>query len=448
MHYDIAVIGCGPAGCVLSTQLGALGFKVALIARPRRFHAVEGLSERTLKGFEFAHLERSLAAVGPRVRRVATWNGERVDANQEWIVDRPRLDAALLADAEGHDVRVFGGTVRRFLRHTKGWQVAWTSTDRKDKSLTAGYLLDARGRASRRAARDWIQGPATFAIARRYQPSLRTAACTSVVTLPTGWLWFANDGESQAVIQLFVSTAVDALPPRREIGSFFDRQVAAVSQGEQWLRELQPLGAVHARDAATARRREVIGDSIAWVGDAAMAIDPLSGNGIYEAVSGALALTAVINTILRRPDQTALAKRFYNEKLEADFRRLARIGRDFYRTETRWHKNAYWRERQVWPDDEPAHAAPLSGAATIAHRAVSDNGFVCERPVVVTPDHPRGVWQVAGIPLVELHALAANNTGEPGAFPAAAAQRFGVPATSVDLALAWLQYRGMLAEQL
>lgn len=442
MESDIAVMGGGPAGCILAANLSKLGFTVALISRPRRFHAIEGLSERALKGLEFAGFEQTTASVGPRVRRVAMWNGERHDANHEWIVDRPAFDAGLLADAVRQGVRLINGTVRGFERRAPGWDVTWTTAGRAQRRLEAAYLVDARGRASRRAATDWVMGPPTFALARRCLSSPSLPPRTAVLTLPNGWLWLADDGESGAVAQLFVSTSVNPLPARPDIDSYFERQLATLDA--DGLLELERVGRVAVRDAATAMRHCAIGDGFACVGDATLAIDPLAGHGIYEAISGALALAPVINTILRDPQRSALAERFYQEKLHTDFWRLARTGREFYRTETRWPRGDFWRERRAWPDDKPAHEAPLSGAPVVERRPVSENGFIRERLVVVTPDHPRGVWQVAGVPLAELQQLAQGQRDRSGVLVQCAADHFKVPPAGVAAALTWLRRRGLL----
>ena len=107
----------------------------------------------------------------------------------------------------------------------------------------------------------------------------------------------------------------------------------------------------------------------------------------------------MINTLLRRPEDRDAADAFYRERVEDTFRRMARIGRDFYRSETRWPDRTFWRARQDWPDDDPAHLKPGDAPVGIAWRSVSAGGFIERQPVVVTADHPRGVWRVAEVPL-------------------------------------------------
>jgi hypothetical protein len=138
------------------------------------------------------------------------------------------------------------------------------------------------------------------------------------------------------------------------------------------------------------------------VGDAAMAVDPLSGNGIFQALSGASVAPAVINTLLREPERAELALRFYEERVRHLFLRFARIGRDFYRAETRWSGRAFWRARAAWPDEEPAHAAAAPRVVGEELRPVVERGFIRERSVLVTSEQPLGVWRVAGAELAPL----------------------------------------------
>lgn len=447
MRSEIAIMGGGPAGSVLAAQLAGLGYTVCLISRTRRVHAVEGLSQRALKGFEFAGFEHTLAAVGPKVRRAAVWNGERHEANHEWIVERSMLDAGLVVDAGHRDVRVLNGTVRHFERTVDGWRVAWTTADRAERHVNAAYLVDARGRGSPRAAEGWVTGPPTFALSRRCRPSADLPSRTLVLTVPDGWIWLAHDsGSGAAVVQLFISTAACPLPPRPDIDAYFERQLAAVAGNAAGWLDLQREDRVEVRDASTAMQPSAIGDGFARAGDAALAIDPLAGHGMYEAISGALALAPVINTVLQRPQHADLAGRFYREKLDTDFWRLARTGRDFYRTETRWPSSDFWRERRAWPDEEPAHRPPLAGEAVVERRPVSENGFIRDRPVVVTPDHPRGVWQVAGVPLAQLRTMAEDHARRPESLVQHAAERLNARPADVDTALAWLRYRGLLPD--
>lgn len=51
------------------------------------------------------------------------------------------------------------------------------------------------------------------------------------------------------------------------------------------------------------------------VGDAALALDPLSSQGVAAALRGAAQAAAVVHTRLRAPEHAALANAFYRDRL-------------------------------------------------------------------------------------------------------------------------------------
>jgi hypothetical protein len=64
--------------------------------------------------------------------------------------------------------------------------------------------------------------------------------------------------------------------------------------------------------------------------------------------------------------------------------------------------------------------------------------------VIVTPDHPRGVWQLDGVELVPLLDHATARRGVRGARLAAEhAEHTARPIAAVESALSWLRYRGL-----
>ena len=146
-----------------------------------------------------------------------------------------------------------------------------------------------------------------------------------------------------------------------------------------------------------------------------MAVDPLSGNGIFQALSSALVAPPVINTLLQYPPDSQLAMEFYRDRVRHTFLRFARLGRDFYRLETRWPGNDFWRQRQLWPDDLPAHGDSAPQLLGLELRPVVAGDRICQRKVAVTSDQPLGIWHVGGVelaPLLELlpSAAAARRT--------------------------------------
>jgi hypothetical protein len=117
---------------------------------------------------------------------------------------------------------------------------------------------------------------------------------------------------------------------------------------------------------------------------------------------------------------------------------------DFYRLEKRWAERPFWAERAAWPDDAPAHPKPQAESPTIARRAVVEDDYVVARDVVITADHPRGVWQVGGVPLVPLMRFLDRRWRAEGELARAAAEHLECAPERVEAALGWLTFRGLL----
>lgn len=442
-NADIAVLGGGPAGAVAAIRLAGLGYRVALLSGPRRLVAYEGLSERALQGLRAAGCRRALQALGPEARRVATWNGETNAANRERIVDRETFDAALRADAAEAGVLVAPARAESLERGAEGWRVDGRLPGGDRLALTTAFLVEARGRGAPGAKVK--RGPATTALTRAFE-GCSLKARTAIASFADGWAWFVALGDGKGLLQIFLSSANEGLPKRSGLGAFFEARRREIPEARGWLEEATPAGPVRARNATSKSAARLVARHFLRVGDAAIAIDPLSGHGMFEAVGSALAAAPVINTLLKRPREADLAKTFYTERAQQGFLRYCRIGRDFYALERRFPERPFWAARRAWPDERPAHEPPFSASPVLVRRPVIEEDYVVEREVVVTPDHPRGVWQVDGVALVPLlRFLDEHRAQTRHAVIAAAARRMERAPAQVETALDWLRYRGLFS---
>ena len=441
--FDFTVIGAGPAGVVTALELQRLGHRVALVHAPRRVPAVEGLAERARDGLAHAGCRNALATASAPVARSAEWNGEFFDGNRERLVDRDEFDRALLADAADAGIETLEARVTRAERGARGWSLRRRGGTLGD--LRAACLVDARGRGAPRCPAGLEAGPRTFAVGRAWRLPQAVDSHARVQTFRDGWSWLAVRGD-QALLQIFVSAERRSLPPRPRLAAYYEELTEQLPGNAALLAAAIPAGDVFARSARIMLCPALIDEHQARVGEAALSIDPLAGHGMFEAVGCALALAAALNTIKRHPERSPLAMQFYRERVRHDFWRMARTARDFYRLEQRWNDRDFWRERQRWPDDLPSHEAPARGRIELVRRAVNDGGVIVEREGVLTPDHPRGVWRLAGVELAALWRILDGYRGKPGeelALLAAAA--LDAPPDAVRQALEWLRLRGVPA---
>ena len=394
---SILILGAGPAGAAVALGLRRLGHAVTLVSEWRRFAALEGVSQRVLEALRSAGLKHALAnATLPSQRQVA-WNGQQHAQNIEFLLDRPTFDRGLREDLRLAGVEVIEGRVLNVHSSADGHRVELDGGQR----LTADFLVEARGRQAPASGRG-LRGPETVSLLNRWQGTPVVTA-SAVESLEDGWAWMARRDDGQCYWQWTVDVASAQLPGKAQLLDYCRarRQASDFAQaffagGQE--SELQ----LHARSSTAILAPQVCGDNWIRVGDAAMAVDPLSGNGIFQSLSSALQAPVVINTLLRKPERAALAQRFHRQRVEQLFLRFARIGRDFYADEQRWLDQPFWQARRQWPDAEVAHASADFAALRIERMPVLRDGFVDEAEVVITADQPLGIWHVQGIELAPL----------------------------------------------
>lgn len=441
MRCGILVVGGGPAGAAAALGLQRLGHDVLLVGEPRPFRAVEGISERVvaaLRGAGFEHFVATLPEPSPR--RV-TWSGVTSAANTERLIRRADFDASLWQDLARADVAVLPGRVHRCVARDDGF-LCDVDTPTGPTRIMAGFLVEARGRAAPSAGIERLRGPETLALLH-YRRGAPGPAMSAVQSHADGWAWMASDTDGQRYLQLTLDAATHRLPPKNALRAFCETRLAALESARTFLADSEAAGTIHARTSTSVLCMEPVGSNWIRIGDATMAVDPLSGNGIFQSLSSALQAPAVINTLIRRPDDAALAARFHRERIRGLFLRFARIGRDFCRMETQWTERPFWSRRTRWPDVEPAHPVVTPADVAIASMPVANLGFIEAAEVVVSPEHPLGVWHLRGHAAAPLLRAARQSPQDP---ESALTKLLGRDAARAPAVLAWMREHGWIQE--
>ncbi len=425
MTHEVLILGAGPAGSLVARQLAAAGIRVALVGGASR-PGWEGLSARSVALLAAEGLDAAADGLvaGPHARG-GEWAGGRAVTGREWLVERRALAGFLRARARaaGADARVDTVLGVRF----EGG--LWRGRLRSGGMLAAPWLIDARGR--RGAER---RGPLLLALGQSYRwrrsagGAVRPA--THVQAADWGWCWWAVHREGLWVQVVGRPHASDTL-----------RHPAAWLSAAACLPPLAGLLAHAVADAAAVARPAharlglcPAGQSYWRVGDAALALDPLSGQGVYESLRGARLVATALGSVLGGGDAAA-AHRFVRERQEEAWTRGVRVAAGFYRE--------YAARSAFWADTADAYERllppELPVAPHVARRPVLCGGRIVEKDVLVTARHPRGVWQVAEVPVVELQGYLA--AVRPASLHGAAAA-LGKPPQAVAAAMQWLQQTG------
>ena len=403
-HFDIVVLGGRTSGlCCCPGLVGTGVFGGNYFTNEGGVHV--GGSFTSYTG---TIVKQTIDNLGSVVRRQANWNGLSSTQNTEWVVERRRFDAVLRQETNTMGVAVIPGLVRKTMWNGDSWSVLVCSQEVKKYEFYCKFIIEARGRRAPTAPKGLTQGPVTTALRSYWLHHGNVCAMTGVTSFADGWAWYAAGNSGRATLQLIVSGEKGGIPGSQVLGSHYDKVVRAIPEARQWLAGATRYGKVSARSASARLASSIIDERQARVGDAAMAIDPLSGHGIYEALTSARALAPVVNTILCKPARIKQAVNFYHDRMQDRFKQICRVGRDFYAEEQRWSNSRFWEARRQWPAVQSAHETRSGAAAFITRRTVIEGDFITEREVFVTAGEPRGVWVVADVLVVQLYSLLQN----------------------------------------
>lgn len=420
---DICIIGGGPAGSVLAARLAQLGWNVGLLERspfPRR-HLGESLSPGVIP------LVESIGA-GPVIERASFTPVKRVDVIWEEkrsrvdpkelgrLVDRGPFDLMLLNHARECGARVWQpATVRQLKRGPEGWILSVAEGGRLTE-IRARFLADATGRTGLLPRRRLRTGPKTLAL-HAYWTGTGLPEQPRIEAGTDEWYWGVPLPEGLYNTLVFLDPGnLRAMPGTLE--EKFHRLLTASSilpSGAQ----ARLVGRVGATDATPFFDENCVTNDSIKVGDAALALDPLSSSGVQKAIQTALSGAVVVNTLLRRPESATPARQFFRDNLSAaSASHRAWASGHYGRVSHRGSR--FWRERSSDVPAPSAEAAPprrspasifpggpltLSPGVTINRQPCITGDYVTERPAV---SHPSLVGPIAYLGGVELAPLLAE----------------------------------------
>ena len=375
LSADVCVMGAGPAGCVMAARLAQLGLVVCLIERetfPRR-HLGESLSPGVLPLVATIGARGTVEAAGfTRVRRVlSNWDGplaERVDPGEQGLlVDRGRFDALLADRARALGVDVMQpAVVREFAQEDNGWRLG-VEAGGSIRHLAARYLVDATGRAAALAGRRRRTGPRTVAL-YAYWEGRRLPAQSRIGAGANEWYWGVPLPDGLYNTLVFVDGASLGGRTRQAREARFHELVGRSSLMDG-CDESRLVGQVLAADATPYLDDQCVTRTQIKIGDSALALDPLSSSGVQKAIQTALSGAVVVNTLLRKPENTDAAVQFYRESLSLASERHHAWAAGHYATVAVRERSPFWTDRSISVGSPQPYVAPAPPEDMSAHIA-------------------------------------------------------------------------------
>jgi flavin-dependent dehydrogenase len=356
---EIAVVGAGPAGAVIAWRLAQLGHQVVLIAaggsssRTRSESVTPGVAEQ----LTFLNASRVLDRLRPSVSAgiEQRWHSDRYDQRAElkvgYVVDRNSFDSELRASARSCGVHVLTAVARSARRDAGGWRLECDCNDRP-LALQSEFLVDAGGRRGFLSKRRRRKGYHLLALNGRWRGA-DLPSCIRLASSSRCWGW-----GTPLAADLYEATIF--LDPKEFGGQ--GPSLEARYRGLVDCCELRDragaarlYGPVTACNATPHIDLNAVGEDFIKVGDAALAVDPLSSAGIQIAIQSGVVGAIAVHT-LRTDGQHALVAEFWADELARRNRRHMSWSGEFYQRAADHFANSFWCSRSavVRHDLQPA----------------------------------------------------------------------------------------------
>ena len=404
-NKKIVVLGAGIAGTSTAIGLKKLGFDVTVIYKNRPFTAFEGFSEKTKEGLISQGCINASKLLVEQSLRNSNWATKSNRVNYEFVVNRTILDNALLEDLKENQIKIIEAKVVGAIDSLEEKPKVTYKIDEEKYDLIADFMVDARGRFTP-FKDEYICGPKSFSLLQELELENIKENKTSIDSVKDGWIWQAYVGNKRGYIQF--SCDEEFL---NRVNSFEDMLKILQEQDiKLWsLNNYKVVGKLVKRDSFCKIHKEIINNKMILVGDSASSVDPLSGNGAFQAMSMSSIAPYVINTILNKSEvEQNVAIDFYKSRVEFIFDKFTKIGKEFYLLEKRFD-TIFWQKRQTWPQDKDELENQIP---RIEKKAVVKNGFVNQSEVIITKDNPFGACYFGNIEIIDLAKYCLKNRFE------------------------------------
>jgi 2-polyprenyl-6-methoxyphenol hydroxylase-like FAD-dependent oxidoreductase len=349
--WDVLVVGAGPAGSACSKWLAERGLGVCIVAPPRSGiragESLPGAAYPLLRDLGLlAALQQSYAC--PCHGNLSAWGSEDLvctdfirDPNgMGWHLEREGFDLAL------HQAALAAGAVHEpfrieTVRRDGGlWQVGLSD----GRILSSRFLVEASGRSSIIARRLRVPRHQDTPLVALYawgqdrgQDQRSLVESTSV-----GWWYSASVPGNRRVLGLHVQREFAAHIQRKP--QLWAQQLAMTRYMREWCDANSDWTELQAYAAGGAYLERFGGEQWLAIGDAALAMEPLSSQGLFNALYTGLRGAQAIAASLRG---NMLLHADYCSRLQHVRQAYLRHTCLFYAAESRWPDQPFWKERHT-----------------------------------------------------------------------------------------------------
>ena len=354
---DIVIAGAGPAGAATARRLAQAGCRVVLLERscfdgPRVGESLAPNVQPLLADLgvwqQFVDLT-PLPSYGTR----SVWGGPLPAEHSHlqnpylhgWHVDRLAFDRMLAESAvrAGAQLRLDTQLLRCVPGKHGGFNLSLSGGD----ELCAGFVIDATGRGStlaRRLGAKSLTFDRLVGVAAQFENSNAATKCyTLVETTADGWWYSAPAGSDRSVVMLMTDGDLICSQGTKEM-PLWSKALSRAGLTSTSIAGCKMKWGPRVFSAVSHRLQRADGCRRRWlaVGDAALAVDPISGSGVVRALRTAKAAAATVLASLAG-DESAITSYEADRDRECTEYLINRAG--YYGIERRWPNAPFWRRR-------------------------------------------------------------------------------------------------------
>jgi flavin-dependent dehydrogenase len=310
--YDVVIIGAGPAGCSTALSLAKKGCKIILLNRKSlaNFPVGENLDASAKASLSDLNLDVRMMdtihlpayhSVSRWANKTPVWKDALYNPNGHgWHLDRLKFDNSLLDALTQRGVEHATCEQMEFQLKGNNWQINY-NTGKDSQSLQCKFLVDCSGRSrvvSRKLGIPLLRYDSLMSITSGFCCDNKDTANESIIeAVADGWWYSACVPGNKRVLSFFTNAKTDYFKKHAELDGFYKSFNETVL-----LKSMLPglksdiFSELHFKYANSEKTATVCGNNWIAVGDAAVAFDPLSSQGISTALKmGIAAANAVFS---------------------------------------------------------------------------------------------------------------------------------------------------------
>jgi flavin-dependent dehydrogenase len=294
----------------------------------------------------FLHLGDALegALLCPTTELELRWQTDRFESDTavkpRALVERSAFDAGLITAVKRHGVNILSADVRRAERSADGWRLACESAD-GPLVLIASTLIDATGRRGL-LPRKRLRNHCLLGVCGRWRGT-RLPNCIRIAVGGHFWSWGAPMADRSYEVILFLDPR-DLNRGRKSLEQHYRSMVCSCGLLDG-AKGADCIGPVRACDATRYVDFDAVGEDFLKIGDACLAVDPLSSAGVQIAIQSAVSGAVAIHTLAQDPAATGLIARFWSSELARRSMRHAKWSAEYYRSAAERFPTPFWRSR-------------------------------------------------------------------------------------------------------